>query len=230
MKLLKSTIKYLLITIVVIAALNIPLTTRYGVDGVLYVKKIPLYAKACGFLYRDWAYRDIVKDIVKDEKDETRKALSILEWTNSNVISGVPKGLKVVDDHPLNIIIRQFGAGDQVEDVFTILCSYAGLKAGMERCYEPGTEDFIVLSFVKAGGRWLVFDAKHGKYFLNVDKAVASVSDILSNRAILSEKDKALYSKFFVGLKDVNTSLFTRAEEQMPLKRIPAKIKKILQK
>lgn len=228
MKLLRTIIKYLLIAAVVIAVLNIPLTTRYGVDGIQHVKKIPLYAKACGFLYRDWAYRDIVKDIVKGERDETKRALAILDWVNSNIMFGVPKGVRLVDDHPLNIIIRQYGGGDQLEDVFTILCAYAGMKSGMARCYEPGTDSYIMLSFVEADGRWLVFNAKHGRYFINADKGVASIGDILDNKVTLSDEDVKTYSRFFAGLKNVDTSSFTRAQEQMPLKRIPAKIKKAL--
>ena len=230
MKILNKTIKYLLIAIVVIAALNIPLTTRYGVDGVQYVKKIPLYAKTCGFLYRDWAYRDIAEGIVKGKKDETKKTLAVLNWVSLNIELGVPKGLKLMDDHPLNIIIRQYGGGDQMEDVFTILCAYSGMRAGMARCYEPGTDNYMILSFAEANGRWLVFDAKHNRHFVNADKDVASIDDILNNKIILSEEDVKAYSRFFAGLKDVDTSSFTRAEEQMLFQRIPAEIKKRLNK
>lgn len=228
MKLLKSAIKYLLMAVMVAAVLNIPMTTRYGVDGIVHNKKIPFYAKICGFLYRDWAYRDIVKEAVGGETDEVKKVFLILKWVDSNVMFGVPKGLKVVDDHPLNIIIRQFGAADQIEDVFTILCSYAGMPAGVERCYEPGTDNFIVLSFVKAGGRWLVFDAKQGKHFVNANDEMASIEDILNNRLALTGNDVDDYSRFFAGLKDVDTSSFTRAEEQMPFRRLQAKIRRLL--
>jgi len=230
MKLLKKTIKFLVAAIVITAVLNIPLITRYGIDGVQYEKRIPLYVKACGFLCRDWTYRDIVKDIVGDEKDETKKALAILGWVNSNIISGVPKGLKLVDDHPLNIIIRQFGAGDQLEDIFTILCSYAGLGAGVARSYELGTQNFLVLSFVNADGRWLVIDAKHDKYFFNRNNEIASIDDILKNDAILTKVEEEIYSRFFAGLKGVKTTSFTRAEEQMLFRRIQAKIRRWLNK
>ena len=223
---MKRLLKYVLALIIIIAVSDFPLETRYGVDGKLYVRKIPLYAKLSGFLYRDWEYRDIVKEIVGKEKDEAKRALAILRWVNSHIRLGVPKGLKLVDDHPLNIIIRQYGGGDQMEDVFTILCAYAGMEAGMARCYEPGNDNYIILSFVKASGRWLVFDAKYNRYFINKDKNIASIDDILNKKVIFTEKEINAYSRFFAGLKDVNTSSFTRAEEQMLLKRFPAKLKR----
>ena len=147
---------------------------------------------------------------------------------SSNISYGVPTGLKVVDDHPLNIIIRQFGAGDQVEDIFTILCSYAGMEAGVGRCFKPGTRESMVLSFISADGRWLVIDAKNGRYFLNDNKRVAGIEDFLGGMVPLSDSDQVAYLPFLAGLKDVDTGLFTRAEEQMPLMRIPAKIKRRL--
>src|SRR3989338_4799917 len=105
--------KRLLITVIAILAAaavwNFPVTYRMGIDGNLYVKKIPLYAKASGFLYRDWMYKDIVKEIVRDAGTDEEKVMAIFRWTVENVKRGIPPGMKVFDDHPLNIIIRQYG-------------------------------------------------------------------------------------------------------------------------
>jgi hypothetical protein len=208
---------------------NYPLTYRMGINGGQFVKTIPLYAKACGFLYRDWAYKDIVRNITGPGRmDDREKAVAILGWTSENVKAGIPAGLKSVDDHPLNIIIRQYGAGDQIEDVFTILCSYAGMRAGMTKCFNKGRTSLMIFSLVNINGRWIIFHAGRKKYFLNKNGALASVQDYLNGDIVLSDEDRAAYGPFLDGLKNAELLSLTRADEQMPFRRIPAEIRKSL--
>ncbi len=228
MKFTKIPLRYALPAASIFLFLNIPLTTRYGINGALYTKSIPLYAKAGAFFYRDWMYKDIVRDIVGEKKDDVEKALAILTWVNKNIRYGVPQGCKSIDDHPLNIIIRQYGEKDQIEDVFTILCSYARMEAFRKKCYSPDTKQHTILSLVKADGRWLVFDATRGKYFLNKDGHVASIDDYLKNRVVLPEEDSVYYGDIFKGLVNIDLAHSPRAEEQMPIKRVAIQLKKIL--
>lgn len=200
--------------------LNLPLTYRVGVNGVVSEKQIPLYAKACGFLYRDWMYRDIVSGITKGKKTDTEKALAILDWTDRHIKRGVPSGLDIYDDHPLNIIIRQYAARDQIEDIFTILCSYAGMKAGMRKLYNAQKAKGKVFSFVKADGRWLIFNAGKNKYFFNKEGAIASAADCLDGNLALSGEDEAEYGQFLGDVRNAKLESFTRSYEQMPLRRI----------
>ncbi|MCM8790640.1 MAG: hypothetical protein NC938_02960 [Candidatus Omnitrophica bacterium] len=227
--------KRLLLAAFIIAAamiiLNWPLTYRVGVDGVVSEKKIPLYAKACGFLYRDWMYKDIVRSIVNDKMSDEEKALAIMRWTTENIKGKVPVGLKTVDDHPLNIIIRQYGQEDQLEDVFTILCSYTGVYGGMYKCYNDDKSKFIILSFVNTKtGQWLIFDVSKNKYFLNDKGGVASVSDYLEGKIILSDEDKAMYGDYFDDIRNIDFSSMTRASEQMPIRRVMVEMRKIFGK
>lgn len=227
---MKKRLLLIILTVLIITAgWNAPLTYHVGVGGVVYEKKIPLYAKACGFLYRDWMYKDIVRGIVEGKNTDDGKAIAILRWTAANIRRGVHAGFNVMDDHPLNIIIRQYGADDQLEDVFTILCSYAGMYGGMEKCYNEQKTKFVILSFIKVGGgRWLIFDVSKNRYFLNISGRIASVDDYLSGKLLLSADDKRDYGEFLGYIKMINFSAFTRAWEQMPLWRIPAEFKKIL--
>jgi hypothetical protein len=215
-----------LICIIAIAVWNYPLTYRIGIDGQLLEKKIPFYAKACGFLYRDWAYKDLVRGIAGGESDETKIVLAILGWTHDNIMAGVPRGLKTIDDHPLNIIIRQYGAEDQSEDVFTILCSYAGMPADWGRCYDADRTSAIVLSFVKIDGRWLVFDVSKNRYFMNGQARIASIEDCAAGNVVLSDKDAAVYGRYLDNIKESSRESSTRADEQMPLRRIGVIVKK----
>lgn len=227
MKLLKKILLYVVILTALIVVCVFPLNVRYGIDGVVYTKKIPLYAKLGGYLYRDWMYRDIVNDITRDIKDDTARALAIMEWTNKNIKNGIPEGLKSLDDHPLNIIIRQYGGGDQIEDVFTILCSYAGMKSGMAKCFNHDKSQARIFSLVNIDGRWLIFEAGKSRYFYNKDGGIASVDDYIAGRMVLSSGDAASYKEFLDSLKDVDCSSFTRPDEQMPVRRLPAVIKRI---
>jgi hypothetical protein len=213
--------------IVAVTIWNYPCHYKVGINGEQFKKGIPLYAKASGFLYRDWAYKDIVHSIIgTGHMSDNEKALAILRWTYENVDKKVPLGLKVVDDHPLNIIIRQYGAGDQIEDVFTILCSYAGMRAGILKCYNKARTTFRMFSVVRIGGRWLIFYAGKNKYFLNKKGDIGSAQDYLNGDLVLSEEDRSLYSEFLDDLKNAELSSLTRADEQMPFRRIPAEIKK----
>ena len=204
---------------------NIRIGYRVGVDGVLYEKKIPLYAKACGYLYRDWAYRDIVKDIISGKKDDLDKILAILSWTRKNIRCGIPAGLRTVDDHPLNIVIRQYGCGDQLNDVFTILCSYAGYRAGMTKCFNSNKTRYMILSLVRVKEDWLIFDVVKGKYFMNKTGKIGSVGDYLKEGLVLYDDDRAEYKEFLDDLRNTNFNALTRAEEQMPFRRIQAQVK-----
>lgn len=224
----KRVISFILIALAAIAILNYPLTYYVGTDGAVSAEKIALYAKACGYLYRDWMYRDIVRGIVGAEMDPAKKALAIMDWVHRNVMHGVPDGLHVFDDHPLNIIIRHYGTDDQIQDIFTILCSYAGMKAGMAKCYNSDKTSRMILSLVLVRGRWLIFDAVENKYFLNREGGVASVEDYFRGDLVMSEEERSHYGRYMDYLRHIDTSAFTRAEEQMPLRRIPASIKKML--
>lgn len=212
------------------AVWNYPSTYRIAINGSIFEKRTPLYAKACGFLYRDWMYKDIVREAIKGQTNEVKKALAVFDWIEKNVRSGIPEGFMAVDDHPLNIIIRQYGTKGQIEDIFTILCSYAGMKAGVKKCYNHAGNKHIPLSFVLADGRWLIFDAARHKYFLNRNRDVGSVEDHYNGDLIMTEEERTYYQEFLDDSRGMNANSFIRTEGQMPLKRIPVQINKFLQK
>lgn len=215
-----------ILALLIIIIWNYPSTYVIGINGKIFEKKIPLYAKACGFLYRNRMYKEIVDEIIATEKDDQKKVLAILRWIHENVRYRTPEGLKAVDDHPLNILIRQYGEKDQIEDIFTILCSYAGMKAGRKKCYNHEGNKCMILSFVYAGGRWLIFDAAENKYFFNKDGNIGSIEDYYNGNLIISDEDRATYAEFLDDSKNMDPESFIRIEEQMPFKRIQAQVKK----
>jgi len=163
---LKKIILLAFITACVVFFLNIPLTTLQGVDGVVKAKSIPLYAKVCGFLYRDFQYKDTAGMIISGKNSDRQKIQAIYTWTIEN-IQKQPVWLKSVDDHIWNIVVRGYGSGDQKADVFTTVASYAGYDAFW--CYStPGNGvETAILSFVKIDDTWHVFDLNANKYFIS---------------------------------------------------------------
>ena len=63
MRLIKKILLYTALIAGVLSIFNFPVTTHQGIDGVVEVKKIPLYAKVCGFLYRDYQYRALADSL-----------------------------------------------------------------------------------------------------------------------------------------------------------------------
>ena len=111
-----------------VALLWWPATTRQGIDFRQRTILQPLYLKAMDFISRDGHYRLLAREIVQGAATDEARALQIYAWTRDH-IRPVPPGLPVVDDHIWHIIIRGYGTDDQVNDVFTTLCAYAGLSA-----------------------------------------------------------------------------------------------------
>lgn len=227
-----------------ILILFIPLTYKIGIDGVLFIRKIPFYAKIGGFLYRDYQYRALSKEITEGLKTDTSKVLAIYDWTTEHIKRNKPEDWPVRDDHILDIIIRGYGEQDQIADVFTTLCTYSGIRAFWRVYYfkekiqrntlkqmefaklrSPQIAS-LVLSFVKSGDRWLVFDVYNNKYFLNNKGEIASLDDLLKDPSLIEKntgdfKIKGLsYAEFFKHIEPIEKMGYLRSEKQMLHKRI----------
>jgi len=153
--------------------------------------------------------------------------LSILKWTQANIIKDTKGKLAVVDDHILNIIIRGYGENDQFQDVFTTLSTYSGVPAFWRKVYEKKGRVWIPLSFVKLSGRWCVFDAYYGVYFMNRQGGIASVDDIIADKSLVQDAQignftysGVPYKEFYYNMDPLKVPTVLRAEKQMPFKRI----------
>jgi hypothetical protein len=181
----KFIIKLLLIvlTVVLVATiLNVSVITKQGVNYKVREIRMPLYLKLLDYVDRHYNYKNLVVNILGDTRDDGAKAIKILNWVNANVRKN-PAELPVIDDHPLNILIRGYGERDQFEDIFTILCTYAKMKAfyGMFRNNSGG---YYFVSFVKVNGRWCPISA-YARTYAEWNKRIASVDDIMGNKELL---------------------------------------------
>lgn len=172
----KRSICVMLILISLWALFFVEVDTRQGINYQVIRYRMPLYIKIIEFVDRDYQYRRIVKNIVQKCNNDEEKVLAIFNWCVEN-IKHQPTELPIVDDHPLNIIIRGYGVRDQFEDIFTILCTYAGFEAFYKEFYDSDKKTYII-AFVKIGEAWYPFSVYYNAYAV-IGSRPASISDIL---------------------------------------------------
>ncbi|NQT22575.1 MAG: transglutaminase domain-containing protein [Candidatus Omnitrophica bacterium] len=168
-KIIKRIVTGLLICALIIVIINIPVSTKQGVNGSLFIKTIPLYVKICGFFYRDYEYYALAKRLTTGRKTDLEKINAIYGWTIHN-IKKQPQGFPVTDDHIWNIIIKGYGTTGQMADVFTTLASYSGFESFF---YKVKTEDntkYLILAFVKVQNKWHAFDVYNNISFIDENK------------------------------------------------------------
>jgi hypothetical protein len=226
---IKKIITATLVVAATVAILNIPLTTRQGVNHELKVLKIPLYIKTIEFLDRDYRYAELAGEITKDKKTDKDKALAIFNWVVKN-IHQAPGGFDIIDDHILNIIIRRYGTPDQMADVFTTLCSYAGIPVFWDMCYDTVHNFMYPVAFAKFDGSWYVVDCHRGEYFRASSNEADDIGAIL--KSVASEGGGGSYKgvpykEIYGNLKPTNEVSRARPAQQMLFGRIAYEAGKI---
>ncbi|OGQ14440.1 MAG: hypothetical protein A3B70_02235 [Deltaproteobacteria bacterium RIFCSPHIGHO2_02_FULL_40_11] len=166
---MKSKLKFLAFGSALIVLLytlaQLPTHTKVGINFELHEETLPLYMKATNFLSRHFETKRLALKIIGDLKSPKDKVQAIYEWTTKN-IHPTPKGFTIVDDHPLHIAIRGYGEPDQMNDLFSLLCTYAGVDAFF---YDFKPKAAYSLAFVKLDGAWRVFDIPKKIQFPNID-------------------------------------------------------------
>jgi hypothetical protein len=207
-------------------ALNMETGIRQGVNFEVHDVRMPLYVKLLDFWTRHKHYGLLTKQIVGDAEKDGDKLLRLFEWTTKN-IRPVPAGFPVIDDHVDNIIIRGYGTDDQSADVFSTLAAYAGFNSVMKALTPDVCNCRYTVSFVESNGRILVFDTFSHFYFVNSGGEIASVDDIKRNPGMIRKTvgDYRLYGKYdyfriYEGITAPKKTKWTRADMQMPAKRL----------
>lgn len=160
--------------------LNFKVTTKQGINTIVRNKKIPLYLKGISFLARHYETQYLAKSITAAQNSDQRKIEAIFAWTLEN-IKHQPPELPVIDDHQWHIIVRGYGAADQINDVFSLLCVYNGFKSYYQLLKDREQRRHPI-SFVFVEGRWVLFDVCHATYFLNEQSRWAELKELRLNR------------------------------------------------
>jgi hypothetical protein len=203
---------------------NLPVTTKQGVNYEVTEHRLPLYLKTFEFLDRNAQYRQLAREITAAATSDRARVTAVFGWT-ARRIRPIPPDWPVVDDHILNIIIRGYGATDQRADVFATLLTYAGVPSFWAKV-KADTGDGVILTFVRADGRWIVADVANGFLFTTKEGALATAEDLAANRAVLPPAAAALtigatpYVRILNQLRMPAVPRPLRAELQMPWPRI----------
>jgi len=217
MKLVKKAIIYILISVSMIAIFNIPMRTKQGVNGVVFIKIIPLYVKLCSFLDRDYQYKALARNITKGITGDIDKITAIYTWVIEN-IKRTPKDFSIIDDHVWSIVIRNYGTRGQMADLFTTLTGYKGYESFMHKLKLRTSEGptSIILSFVKVDDTWYVFDVYNKKPFISGEAESLLTPYGPTYEAYLNAMDKRLFE-----------SSIRRPDKQKIMPRLVYEFKKI---
>jgi len=218
--------------ILVFGILNITVTTRQGINYKVRLIRLPLYLKLLDYLNRHYNYKNITVNIIGGTRDQNAKAIKILHWVNAH-LRKQPVELPVIDDHPLNILIRGYGENDQFEDIFTVLCTYAGMGAFYREFINNSGRHYFI-SFVKINGRWCPLSA-YGQVYVYQREQIISVEELLLKPEWLkpfSGRVENFEVESF--LREINKMDFKapnfRAGGQSPVWRIKYAVKELLSK
>ena len=214
MKKIKKIFFILLIVFAGFLFLNMPVITKQGIDGTVYKIKIPLYVKISGFIYRDFQYKFFTEQITRGSINQRANIEDVFDWTVQN-IKKRPEDFPSIDDHIWYIIVRGYGSADQAADVFTTLASYTGCESFWEKIDLPGTDHFLILSFVKIDGNWEVFDVYNKKAFIDLRSAKSVSSYGVPYSKYVDSMDKTTFD-----------SCLRRPDKQKCLGRVVYEFKK----
>ncbi len=210
---------------------NIDVTYEKGVNYKWASVKIPLYLKILDFFDRHYHYKHLSGQIVSGGMSDEEKALALLRWTHEN-IKKVPQGMPVIDDHTWYIIVRGYGARDQVSDVFSTLSNYAGLSSVYLKVYSADKSSAIPLSFVRINGYWTFLDPYEGVYFAGFDGKIAPIEKIKDKDRVkeisIGGISKTDYGQYLDNIPVTINPGFKKSAIQSPFNRLFYEIKERL--
>lgn len=212
---------------------TMPVATRQGINYEVSTHRVPLYVKTFDFFYRSAHYQILADETTDGASTQHERVLAIFDWTQRNV-RDTPEAWTVVDDHILNIIIRGHGTADQQADVFTTLCTYAGIPAFWTKVEPKRLPTGLILSFASVDGRWVVFDVANQVMFRNDRGELATADDLRGRSDLIPPAVRELkvqdtrYYRFFEDLRPPLVPSPLRAELQMPWRRLRHELERVL--
>lgn len=227
--------RWLLFGLIACLLVGLPATTRQGVDHQIRQLQIPLGVKAAEFLLRDYRYRRLSSDLTRGLSTSEAQVAALFEWTHRQ-IRPTPPGWPVLDDHIANIIIRGYGQDDQMADVFTTLATYAGSPSFWQSLRSNPSQRPLVLSFVRLGGQWTVWDVEAGVAFRDRQGRLINVEELTGHPELveLAAEQAPLHASGYrlhlpAALLPWTVPETLRAEKQMGIRRIQFEIRRAVQ-
>ena len=214
---------FLLISILV--GLNKTSTQLIGINFKVTEYEIPLFLKIYNFYGRHFNYDSLVTQIIKNSQNDTDKVLQLSKWIINN-IQKIPKGVDIVDSHPLTIIERRLGIEDQFADLLSVLIVYADIDSFFWNYNDDQLKS--ALTFFKLNGEWSLIDPYYGIMFLNLEKVIASINELKSENwnivtldmePVNMENIRTIFNNKFDDIEQVR-EYYTKQFKQTPTQEI----------
>ena len=167
----KLSLLLIFLFICILFGLNKTSTQRIGIDYMFSEYEIPLYLKLYNFYGRHLNYKFIVNNITKNNDSDIEKVLDISKWLSDN-IKKIPKGVEVIDSHPLTILDRRLGTKEQFADLLSVMLVYSGINSFI------WLNNGNVLTVFMLNGSWSIIDPYYGIIFLNKRGQAASIQEL----------------------------------------------------
>ena len=177
----KKKLIYLFLAIFIITMFfiaNQNTTRTIGINYEVSKYQIPVYLKILDFYDRHYTYKHFVKNLNKNTEDKNEIVINTSNWIYDN-IKKIPKGVDVIDNHPLTIIERRLGADDQFSDLLSVLLVYSNIESFFISKFN---ENWHPITFFKIDDNWSIIDPYNGIFFTNNNKLFASIKDIKNNK------------------------------------------------
>lgn len=215
--------------LVLAAIAHIPTATRQGVNFVVSERSLPLWVKAVDFVDRDANLDRLASDVLGGASTDEERLRLAFAWTRAN-IRPTPAGFPIIDDHVWHVVVRGYGQDDQQADVFTILLHYAGVPAYW---IYIGQKPELALSLALVGGEWRPVDVTNGVIFRSAGGSLATVEELAAAPAAFVAQGPATYRELpyarpFERFRAPVPPELTRAEMQMPLRRLWQELKRVV--
>ena len=133
---------------------------NYSVKG----EKISNFKKLTYFYQRHLNYKNLVKQINRDSKNEKEKIINTSLWVYKNIKKDF-KDRDVVDNHPWTIVERRIGKPDQFSDILSVLLIHDGIDSFFYIPKEINSRH--PFTFFKHNNKWSIIDPYYGIYFIN---------------------------------------------------------------
>lgn len=214
---------FLLISILV--GLNKTSTQLIGINFKVTEYEIPLYLKLYNFYGRHLNYDSLVTQIIKNSQNDKDKVVQLSKWIINN-IQKIPKGIVIVDSHPLTIVERRLGTEDQFADLLSVLLVYADIDSFFWHVKDNQLKS--ALTFFKLNGEWSIIDPYYGIMFLNLQKEMASIDELKSEKwkivtldmePVNMENFKTIFNSKFDHIEQV-MEYYTKQFKQTPTQEI----------
>ncbi len=202
-----------------------PATYKYGDGTTWHVTRVALGPKLARFVGRHQAYGRLAREITAGIEADEAQVRAIFAWTVEHVDRHIPLGTVVPDDHIWSIIQRGYGSDDQLADVCTTLCTYAGVRGAAHRIKTlDGHSRYVAL--VQLREVWVLLDPFEQVLIENAQGQLASIEELIEHpewvdaAARRAGIDPAAYARVLAGLRPVTATQFLRTELQAPWPRV----------